>query len=303
MLVVLCFVLGMMLAAGWAWRAGKIGGDQGEQDRVVQHATDALFKNRFADPPGDNVRDITNEGLKKWPNERRLVDIRIRASNELTNQAVATRAAGDVAEALRLAKLAHELDPNDASSKKLAEQYENELSAFTAPTVTPLAKPAATTQPATPGKPTPNKPNQPTPQPPGPPNTEPPPQPGKVDYKVAMESSSDKPRLGQTVELSARVLPPNPPKAGFEAAGFTIVGPGVPGGVRLPAQSPAPGVFKATYSFLEAGKFDVTFSVQADTKALSAKRTLSAGESGAPQPTHTGPTPPTPTATGSVKWM
>jgi hypothetical protein len=123
---------------------------------------------------------------------------------------------------------------------------------------------------------------------------------------LPLEASADKPRLGQTVELNARVLPSNPPKGGFDAAGFTIVGPGVPGGVRLPAQSPAPGVFKATYAFLESGKFDVTFSVQADTKALSAKRTLSAGESAAPQPTHQNPGPspgPNPTPTGSVKWM
>jgi hypothetical protein len=300
LLVVVCFVLGMVLAAGWAWRAGKIGGsDQADQDRVVAKATDALFKNRFGEPPGDNVRDITNEGLKKWPNERRLIDIRIRASNELTTQAVATRAAGDVAEALRLARLAHELDPNDAPSKKLAEQYEAELSAFTAPTVAPLkSAPLPVSNPA--GKPTPNRPNV---APPTPTNVEPPQPSGKVDYKVALEASSDKPRLGQTVELSARVLPSTPPKGGFDAAGFTIVGPGVPGGVRLPAQSPAPGVFKATYAFLEAGRFDVTFSVQADTKALSAKRTLSAGEGGAsPQPTHQPPTP-NPTTTGSVKWM
>jgi hypothetical protein len=297
-LVVLCFVLGMMLAAGWAWRTGQIGGDGAEQDRVVAKATDALFKNRFGEPPGDNVRDITNEGLKRWPNERRLIDIRIRASNELTSQAVTTRAAGDVAEALRLAKLAHELDPNDASAKRLVDQYENEVSQFTAPTVAPHGKPPGPTPPATTVK---VQPTAPTPPNVTPPNVTPPPGPSaNAQYKVALDASSDKPRLGQTVELSARVLPAQPPKGGFEAPGFTIVGPGVPGGVRLPAQSPAPGVFKATYVFLEAGKFDVTFSVQADTKARSAKRMLSAGES-APNPNP--PTPPTPTATGSVKWM
>jgi hypothetical protein len=294
LLVVVCFVLGMLLAAGWAWRAGKLGGDAAEQDRVVSHATEALFKNRFGEPPGDNVRDVTNEGLRRWPNERRLLDIRSRASNELRNQAMTTRAAGDVAEAMRLAKLATELDPNDVSAKKLAEQYESELMAFTTPSVAPLKPTTSGGSPATPVKVGPNVP-APTP------SVQP---PGKQDYKVALEASADKPRLGQTVELAARVLPSTAPKGGFDAAGFTIVGPGVPGGVRLPAQSPAPGVFRASYAFLEAGKFEVTFSVQADTKALSAKRTLSAGESVSPQPTQQNPpTPPTPTGTGSVKWM
>jgi serine/threonine-protein kinase len=293
LLVVLCFVLGALLAAGWAWKMGRLGGDGADQDRYVARATDAMFKNRFHEPPGDNVKDITDEGLKRWPNERRLVDIRIRASNELTNQALAQRAAGDVAEALRLAKLAHELDPNDASSKRLAEQYEAELAAFTAPAAPPLnTKPAGTTPPATNVKAS---------------SATPPPPPSGASataYKAVLDVSNATPRLGQNVELTARVLPPHPPKGGFDAAGFTIVGPGVPGGVRVPAQSPEPGVFKASYAFLESGKFDVTFSVQADTKALSAKRTVAAGESAppGPPPTPTQP-PPTPTTTGSVKWM
>ncbi len=293
LLVVLCFVLGALIAAGWAWRTGRLGGDGAEQDRYVARATDAMFKNRFHEPPGDNVKDITDDGLRRWPNDRRLLDIRIRASNELTNQALAQRAAGDVAEALRLAKLAHELDPNDASSRRLAEQYETELAAFTSPSAPPLgSKPVGTGTggvPATTVK---------TSAPPGP---QP---PAATSYKVVLDTSVAAPRLGQPVELTARVLPPSPPKGGFDAAGFTVVGPGVPGGIRIPAQSPAPGVFKASYAFLEAGKFDITFSVQADTKALSAKRTVSAGESAPPAPTPTQtPTAPTPTATGSVKWM
>ncbi len=291
LVVLLCFVLGAMIAAGWAWKTGKLGGDSADEERVVARATDAMFKNRFHEPPGDNVKDITDEGLKRWPNDRRLIDIRIRAANELTSQAIAQRSAGDIAEALKLAKVAHELDPHDASAKRLIEQYEGELDSFTAPTAPTLVKPPAPPPtPVTTGK---ERPNPPAPAP----------QPAAVQYTVLLDLSAAQPKLGQTVDITARVAPT---KGNFDAAGFTIVGPGVPGGVRMPAQNPSAGVFKASYAFLEAGKFEVTFTTQADGKQLAAKRSVAAGGGGAapPPPTHTPPAPPpTPTTTASVKWM
>ena len=35
---------------------------------------------RFHEPPGDNVKEITDEGLRRWPNHRRLLDVRVRAA-------------------------------------------------------------------------------------------------------------------------------------------------------------------------------------------------------------------------------
>jgi len=285
--VVMCFVLGATIAAGLAWSMGKLGGSGGaDQDRYISRATDAMYKNRFAAPPGDNVRDITDEGLKKWPNDHRLLDIRMRAANELVSQAMTQRASGDIVEALRLARVAHELDPNDASAKRLVDQYDSEIATFTAPTALPLGRvaPPATTA----GKPGPTPPPN---VPPGP-SAAPP-----VAFKVILEANVAQPRLGQTVEFTARVAPT---KGDFVSAVFIISGPGLGAGATMPAQSPAPGVFKASFSFLEAGRFDVSFSTLADGKPLRAGRSLTAGDA-APKPPD--PKPPGTAPTGSVKWM
>ncbi|HVH44600.1 MAG TPA: hypothetical protein VM925_19735, partial [Labilithrix sp.] len=106
--------------------------------------------------------------------------------------------------------------------------------------------------------------------------------------------SAPAPQLGQTVALAARIAPN---KGEFDAPGFTIAGPGVPGGVRMPAQSPSPGVFTASYAFLEPGRFEITFTTMESGRPISAKRSVVAG---GPPPA---PTNPTPSPSGSVKWM
>ena len=286
--VVLCFVLGMAIAAGWAWKMGKLGGSvEGDDERYVARATDAMYKNRFVAPPGDNVRDITDEGLKKWPSDHRLLDVRMRAANELVSQAMVQRTAGDIVEALRLSRAAHELDPNDASAKRLVDQYDAELAAFTTPTSPPLGKPSAVPSAVAPGGKTsvPATPVVPSAAP--------------APFKIILEANVGQPRLGQTVEFTARVAPP---KGTFESPVFSISGPGLGGGVNMNAQSPAPGVFKASYAFLEGGRFEVTFTTQADGKALKAGRTLVAGDA-APKPPEPAPKPTGPAPTSSVKWM
>ncbi|AKU94200.1 serine/threonine protein kinase [Labilithrix luteola] len=283
--VVLCFVLGAGLAAVIAWRMGRLGTDDGAtEDRYVARATEAMFKNRFVEPPGENVRDITSEGLKRWPNAPRLLDVRMRAANELVTQAIAQRAAGDVAEALRIAKSAHELDPNDASSKRLVDQYEGELANFAASSAPPL-KPA----PPVNGK-VPSVAASPV-------------VPVNGAYKVLLDLNIAQPRIGQTVEFTARIAPA---KGTFEEPVFIITGPGI-AGVRMPAQAVQPGVYKGAYAFLEGGKFEIVFSTQADHKPLRATRSLVAGDAPAPKPPAEAPAPTTPPAapapTPSVKWM
>jgi eukaryotic-like serine/threonine-protein kinase len=291
--VVLCFVLGAGIASGLAWKMGKLGGSEVDDERYVSRATDAMYKNRFAAPPGDNVRDITDEGLKKWPNHHRLLDIRMRAANELVSQAMTQRASGDIMEALRLARVAHDLDPNDASAKRLVEQYETEVASFTTPTAPPLGK----TPPALPLTATGKGPAGPVVPPSASGGTGP---AAPVAYKVILDASVGQPRLGQTVEFTARLAPA---KGNFESPVFAISGPGLGAGVTMPAQSPSPGVFKASYVFMEPGHFDVAFSTLADGKPLRAGRSLTAGESPKPPPPDPAPKPTTPPPAGSVKWM
>ena len=286
--VVLCFVLGALLATGWAWKMGKLGGGEGDDERYVTRATDAMYKHRFVAPAGENVRDITDEGLKKWPNDHRLLDIRMRSANELVTQATVQRSSGDIVEALRLARAAHELDPNDASAKRLVDQYDAELASFTSPTAIPLGKPPPSLA-ANNGRP-------------AVPVVAPSSSSSASAYKVLLDANVGAPRVGQTVEFTARVAPT---KGTFEGATFVIRGPGLGAGAAMPAQSPAPGVFKASFAFLEPGRFDVTFQAQADGKPLQAGRSLTAGDAPAPKPADPvkPPPPPATAPTGSVKWM
>jgi hypothetical protein len=278
---------------GWAWKTGKLGpnGDAAEEERFVARATDAMFKNRFDEPAGENVKDITDEGLRRWPGDRRLLDIRVRTANELTSQAIAQRATNDVHEALRLVRMARSLDPNDAAAKRLADQYEAELASFSASAAPPLTKPPPSHVP--PGVPPKHLPN------PLPAASSAQPAASHVEYKALVDVSVATPRLGQTVDIIAKVMPP---KADLGDPGFTISGPGVPGGVRIPAMTGTSGVFKASYAFLEAGRFEIQFSGTADNHPVTAKRTVVASAEGQP-PAPPPSTSPPPAPTPSVKWM
>jgi len=279
-IVLACFLFGATVAAGAAWRTGRLGlaSEDGEHDRWVARASDAMFKNRFHEPPGENVKDLTDEGLRRWPNDRRLLDVRARASTELVSQAVVQRSSGDVLEALRLARIARELDPQNASAARLVEQYEAELASFSPPAAPPLARP----------------PEPRTPVPSG--GRVPAPPAAKVETKALLDVSAVAPRIGQTVDLVGRVAPPKPDVGD---AAFTITGPGS-NSVRLPAQATGPGTFKASYAFLEGGRYEITFTTQVEGKPVTARRSLTAG---GVSPTPSLAPPPTPSATGSVKWM
>ncbi len=288
--VVLCFVLGVLVAAGIAWKMGKLGGDP-EQDRFAARANDAMYKNHFAAPPGENVRELTDEALRRWPSDRRFADIRERAANELVAQALAHRTSNDPHEALRLARLATELDPKDQSAKRLVEQIESELAAPTStapplPSTAPAGSPAATV-----------KTNGSAPA---------------SSLRVVLEVAPGQPRPIQPAELTAKITS----KATLEAAAFVVSGPGLPAPVRVPAQAPSAGVFKAPFGFPQTGKFEVAFTATEGGKTVRAARTVAVvaeGPVAPPQPPASAapsapatPPPtqlPPPAPSASVKWL
>lgn len=271
-LVALCFLLGVLVAAAAAWKMGRAGPDAG-RDELASRAEDALSKKRLIDPPGDNVRDLTAEGLRRWPGDPRLVAARTRAADDLAGQAERARPS-DAAEALRLAKLARDLDPGHATAKKLVAELEGEppppsLSGSSPPQVPPLrtnATPSGVAPPAGP-------------------------------VRATLDVSQPKPRVGQPVELVGRVAPA---KSKASEAEFTITGPGL-AGVRLPANEEN-GAFRAGYTFFEAGKFDVVFSVKVDGAVVRASRTVAPGDVATPPPPAS-TTTPTPPPSSSVKWL
>jgi serine/threonine-protein kinase len=151
-LVFFCFLLGVGGAAGVAYKLGLMGpvAAAPSLDATIAHANDALIHQRWDAPPGDNVRDITNDGLSRWPHDLNLLRIRALACDDLVRIARTTRQGGDAAEALRLAKLAHDLDPSDADASALVAECEAAAKGSGAPDagLAPLA--SSTSSPAKP---------------------------------------------------------------------------------------------------------------------------------------------------------
>ncbi len=290
-IVALCFVVGVLGAALIAWRMGKLGGDA-DAERYVARATDAMYKNHFGAPPGENVRDLTDEALRRWPSDRRFADIRERAANELVAQAGSHRAPGEVQEALRLAKLALELDPKDASARRLVEQLEAEIA--TAPTSSAAPLPPSSAGPAvTPARPVSG---------------------GVPGARVVLEVAPDLPKPTQPAELTAKVTS----KAALGDAAFVVAGPGLATPARVAAQGDGV-VFKAAFGFPRAGRYEVAFTASDAGKTVRAARSVIVAEpartpppAGTQSPPATPPTPtaspppttlPPPASSGSVKWL
>jgi serine/threonine-protein kinase len=274
-LVALCFLLGVLVAAVAAYKMGRAGPDAGREE-LVSRTQDALGRRHFVEPPGDNVRDLSAEGLRRWPGDSRLVQARARAAEELVGQASAAK--GD--EALRLARLARDLDPANAQAKKLVSELEEgsptpPTSSSAPPTVPPLR--GTTTAPTGAGTVAP---------PAGP-------------AKVTLDVTNPKPRVGQPIELVAKVTSPSKAKA--TEAEFTITGPGL-AGVRLPANEDG-GLFRAGYTFFEAGKFDVVFTAKVDGASVRTSRVVTPGDGATVTPPPPASTTAPPPPSSSVKWL
>jgi eukaryotic-like serine/threonine-protein kinase len=97
--------------------------------------------------------------------------------------------------------------------------------------------------------------------------------------QVAVESSSPKPGVGQPVDFAAR-FPASARPAKVDGALFLIAGPGVAAGTALPASDDGAGVFRTTFTFLQEGRFDVTFTARADGSPAHGTRAIVVGDPG-----------------------
>jgi hypothetical protein len=124
-IVLLAFLLGAALA-GLAVQYVARRGDV-EHDAHVARTRAALADSRYITPPGDCVRDLVVAGLKRWPNDVDLLQLRSTASMELVTRAMVAQNGGDVGGARDLAKDATALDPTDHSAALLLSQYDDEV--------------------------------------------------------------------------------------------------------------------------------------------------------------------------------
>ncbi len=117
-IILLCFVAGAALALFVAFRLGVFEAPEPGLESYANRARTALAESAIASPPGENVRDITDAALKRWPGNGTILEIRRDAAHRLAVRAQLV-AADDAAEAERLATLALELDPSSRDAQRI----------------------------------------------------------------------------------------------------------------------------------------------------------------------------------------
>ena len=125
LVVVLAFLLGAAVAALVVQQLG-LRKDEAH-DAHIARTRRALVEGRYTAPPNDNVRDLVASGLKQWPDDPALVQIKSDTAHELVTRAMAARSAGDLGQARDLVKSALDFDPSDHAATILLDQYQDEL--------------------------------------------------------------------------------------------------------------------------------------------------------------------------------
>jgi hypothetical protein len=282
MVIVACFLVGALGMAGIAFKTelGLRRPPAPQLEVTVSRANDALLHQRWDFPKGDNVRDITDDGLSRWPNDPQLLRIRTLACGDIVKAAHITRDEGNVGDALRLAKLAYQLDPSDETAQKLVPELESQAQAPPTDLVPPLASARA---PATPI-------------------------PSAAAIRVTLDASNAKPVVGQPVGFSARVIGGNGAHTKVDSAIFRVAGPGIAPGAQRESVVEESGVFRMTFTFLQEGRFDVTFAARADAAPVRAARAVQVVQDMAPGETKASPSPPSSgepigAPSPSAKWL
>jgi len=287
-LVILTIVLLAIGVSVGAYRLGYFAVEphRGSLEDDIARATDALKHGRWDAPPGDNVRDVTNDGLGKWPREPRLLDIRARATDELVKEAVGRKFSGNLPDALHLARLANELDPSDTTAQHLVEEYER---ATAAAGVDAALSPSATVGPLPP-----------------------PPRSGGshtqagATSRIVVESTAARPKVGHPVTFVARVVSVATPAVTkpSDDAHFVINGPGLAPDTKLAAIPASAGAYQTTFTGFEPGKYDITFDARVDGAVIKATKTITVdADAHAPFPGSPSASASAPPPAPSGKWL
>lgn len=276
-IVFLCFLAGAVGSVFLAKRFGVVGGEVDDKsvDKYVERANLALMEERWNAPPGNNVVEITDEGLLRWPNDPKLIDVRRRAARELVQDAGAQLYQGNVAQATRLLQIAKQLDPANLDVQPMLDKL----------AATDAAAPPVKVDAGVAPRPTFTGTGGGTVVVP-------------VPARAAIESNPPKPHPGQAVEIVVRVFGPNntAPKTAPTDVIVTVGGPNVPAGTRIPVIADGTGVVRGGLTFFEAGRYDVSFSGKVDGVPVKAASVLVIA---APPPPGTADAAPT----ASGKWL
>jgi len=294
-LAVAGIVAGVLGVATLTWRgvSGSASALGSPRSGAVAAAENARLLQHWDAPPGDNVRDITDQALARWPNDAELLGVRRRAASDLLQAARSRHDVGDTLDAVDWAKLAGQLDPSNREAKALAVQWSAppaEVSAVAPESVPPLARTNGVPSGPSVAAATAANANGAAPA-----------------VRVALDASNARPAVGQPVDFVARVS--GPPGSRFDAASFHIAGPGLSAGTDMPAADDGSGVLRTTFTFMQAGRFEVTFNGRTASGPVRAARSVAVGDPSAssrtpavPPAAASPPAAPPPQSAGQ-KWL
>jgi serine/threonine-protein kinase len=101
---------------------GAAGGDSVEAQ--IERARDCMRRHAWDAPPGENVRELAERARARWPSDARVADLHREAAERLVADALGRKYAGDDAGAIRLTRLALELQPAFTTAQHLAADLE-----------------------------------------------------------------------------------------------------------------------------------------------------------------------------------
>jgi len=93
-------------------------------EKQLALAREAMRRDAWDAPPGDNVKDILDHAQAKWPHDERVKDARREAAERLVTTALGRKYAGDMKEALHLARIAAGLHPQLTTARFLVAELE-----------------------------------------------------------------------------------------------------------------------------------------------------------------------------------
>jgi len=263
-LFIACFLVGVIGAGAFAYKMGYVGpkaaGPQSAED-FRHRARTALHQGHWETPAGDNVRDITNAGLAKYPHDSQLIQIREEATDAIVKDAIGEKYLGHDAQAAHLAKLAHELDPTDTTADRLAKEYD---AALTPVAVVDAGAPTPNDVHASPSHGSPATTSSHT-------NVVAPPS----GAHGVIELSPGRPVALAPVTVTIRVTVGGaPPKGLPEAEALAVSGPDVPPGTLIPILAEGPGIIRGALTFMEPGRFELVFTAKIDGYAVKVERAV-----------------------------
>jgi eukaryotic-like serine/threonine-protein kinase len=113
-----CFAVGGAVALVVASRLGAFEKPELKLESYVERARQALELAAFDTPPGENVREITNAALHRWPEAPSIVQIRRDAARRLLERS-RELSSSNRDEARRFLDLALEFDPESSEARSL----------------------------------------------------------------------------------------------------------------------------------------------------------------------------------------